>query len=289
MGTSMARRLLDAGVPLTVWNRNPARSRALARFGARVAASPAEASAGSAAVITMLATPAAVHDVVFGRDGIASASPEVLIQMSTIGVDDVSAIRARLPSRVELLDAPVLGSTPQAANGTLRLLVGGGATVVARWRPLLKLLGDPVHVGPIPSGSALKHVVNAAVAPMVALLAEALALGDRLGLDEGMVFDELARSRIGSLVHRKRSKIESGSYLADARLATFRKDMSLVEQMGRAHGLTMSTASAARRIADEAIEGGLAHLDYSAVVAHVRGRGVRGGGPDDCGETAGCA
>jgi 3-hydroxyisobutyrate dehydrogenase-like beta-hydroxyacid dehydrogenase len=274
MGGPMARRLLDAGVPVTVWNRDRARSRELARSGATLAGSPAEAASGADAAIAMLATPAAVHAVVLGPDGIAAGRPGVLIQMSTVGRDDALAIRDGLPAGTELLDAPVLGGGPEAAAGELRILVGGAAGVVERCRPLLRPLGEVVHIGPIGAGSALKQVVNAAVAPMVALLAEAVALGDGLGLDQRLVLDELERSRIGPLVRRKRSRIERARYPADVRLSTFGKDMRLVEEAGRDCGLPMRMAAAARRIADEAVERGLGDCDYSVLVGHTRGEAV---------------
>ncbi len=270
MGGRMARRLLEAGIPVTAWNRDAARSGELARLGAAVADSPAAAATGAAVAITMLATPAAVREVVFGPGGIAAARPSVLIQMSTVSPGDTLGIRGRLPAGVDLLDAPVLGSAPEAAAGRLRILAAGDPVVVDRCRPVLAPLGETVHVGPIGAGSALKQVVNAAVAPMVALLAEAVALGGRLGLDQGLVLDELERSRIGPLVRRKRSRIERGEYPADVRLVTFGKDMRLVERAGQERGVPMRMAATARELADEAVAAGLGQFDYSVLVEHAR-------------------
>jgi 3-hydroxyisobutyrate dehydrogenase len=271
MGAAIAGRLLDHGVPTTVWNRHPERAAELARRGARLADSPAAAADGAAAVLTLLGTPEAVAEVVGGPTGIARARPGVLVQMSTVGVEDVLALRAELATEVDLLDAPVLGSWAQAAAGRLRILTGGEPAAVARWRPLLALLGEVVPVGGIPAGTALKHVVNAAVAPMVALLAEAVALGDHLGLDPGLVLDELELSRLGPLVSRKRDMLETGRFPPDARLGTFGKDMRLVEEAGEARGLAMTMAASARRRAEQAVAAGLADRDYSVLVAHVRG------------------
>ena len=270
MGSRMARRLLEAGIPVNAWNRDPAGSRELARHGAAVAASPAGAATGAAVAITMLATPDAVREAVFGPDGVAAARPDVLIQMSTVGPADTLGIRERLPADVDLVDAPVLGGTAEAAAGRLRILAAGDPVVVDRCRSLLAPLGETVHVGPTGAGSALKQVVNAAVAPMVALLAEAVALGRRLGLDQDLVLDELERSRIGPLVQRKRSRIERGEYPADVRLATFGKDMRLVEQAGRERGVPMRMAATARGLAEEAAAAGLGRCDYSVLVAHAQ-------------------
>src|SRR5258708_31762832 len=106
MGTPMATRLRRAGHDLTVWNRTPERTVPLANEGAAVASSPAKAAAGADVVITMLATPEALEQVLFGSEGLATAlSPgQVLIDMSTVGPDDVRAAATRLPEGVALLD-----------------------------------------------------------------------------------------------------------------------------------------------------------------------------------------
>lgn len=272
MGLPIARRLLASGVRTTVWNRSPDAVRSAAADGAKAAATPAEAAAQADLVITMLATPEALSEVVFGPGGIAAAAPRALAQTGTIACEHTAALAARLPAGCDLLDAPVLGSVPQAADGSLRLLVGADESVFARWSPVLALLGDPVHVGPVPNGSALKHVVLAANAPMVALLAEAIALGERLGLDRTLILEELERSRIGPVVRRKRAMVEAGRYPADARLGLFAKDMGLIRQAGDDAGIPMTMVAAALRLAEEAAAAGLADLDYSALIGHLIGR-----------------
>jgi 3-hydroxyisobutyrate dehydrogenase-like beta-hydroxyacid dehydrogenase len=269
MGLPMANRLLAAGFRTIVWNRSPARVGPAAERGAEVAATPAQAAARADLVITMLASPEALFEVVSGPDGIARGAPKALAQAGTVGCGHMTALAARLPGGCDLLDAPVLGSVPQAADGTLRLLVGAEDAAFARWSPLLAPLGDPVHVGPVPNGSALKHVINAANAPMVALLAEAVALGEGLGLDRTLLLDELERSRIGALVRRKRTMVETGRYPADSRLGLFAKDLRLARQAGDAAGTPLSMVTAALRLAEEAVAAGLAEQDYSALIGYV--------------------
>jgi 3-hydroxyisobutyrate dehydrogenase len=272
MGLPMARRLLASGLRTTVWNRSPGAVRAAVADGAKAAATPAEAAVQADLVITMLATPEALSEVVFGPDGIAAAAPRALAQTGTIACEHTATLAARLPAGCDLLDAPVLGSVPQAADGSLRLLVGADESVFTRWSPVLARLGDPVHVGPVPNGSALKHVVLAANAPMVALLAESVALGERLGLSRTLILEELERSRIGPVVRRKRAMVESGRYPADARLSLFTKDMQLVRQSGDDAGVPMTMVVAALGLAEEAVAAGLADLDYSAVIGHRLGQ-----------------
>jgi 3-hydroxyisobutyrate dehydrogenase-like beta-hydroxyacid dehydrogenase len=272
MGLPIAHRFLASGLRTTVWNRSPDAVRSGAAGGATVAATPAEAAAQADLVITMLASPEALFEVVFGPDGIAAAGPRALAQTGTVACGNMTELAARLPDDCDLLDAPVLGSVPQAASGDLRLLVGADDSVFARWAPVLARLGEPVHAGPVPNGSALKHVLLAANAPMVGLLSEAIALGERLGLDRARVLDELELSRIGALVRRKRAMVEAGRYPADARLGLFAKDMRLVRQAGNDTGVPMTMAAAALGLAEEAVTAGLADLDYSVLIGHRLGR-----------------
>src|SRR5205807_658077 len=119
MGAPMAARLLGHGDDIVVWNRSPERAEALVARGARRAETPAQAAESADAVFTMLATPEAVEHVVFGDDGLAGAleTGATLFEMSTIGRDAVFGLRDRLPAGTGLLDAPVLGSVPQATDG----------------------------------------------------------------------------------------------------------------------------------------------------------------------------
>src|SRR6266404_3763350 len=108
MGTPMATRLVRAGHELTVWNRTPDRAKPLAAAGAIVAGSPAEAGAGAAFAITMLATPEVLTEVVLGEHGLmrGSGPSQVYIDMSTVGPHTVRSIAARLPAGVAVVDAP---------------------------------------------------------------------------------------------------------------------------------------------------------------------------------------
>jgi 3-hydroxyisobutyrate dehydrogenase-like beta-hydroxyacid dehydrogenase len=268
MGLPMTQRLLASDIRTTVWNRSPDAVRAAVAGGARVAATPAAAAAQADLVITMLASPAALFDVVSGPDGIAAAPPRALAQTGTVGCEQMTALSGRLPAGWDLLDAPVLGSVPQAVDGSLRLLVGADDAVFARWSPVLSRLGEPVHVGPVPNGSALKQVLLAANAPMVALLAEAIALGERLGLDRTVLLDELEQSRIGALVRRKRAMIEAGRYPADARLSVFAKDMRLIRESGEDGGVPMTMVASALGLAEQAVAAGLSDQDYSVLIGH---------------------
>jgi 3-hydroxyisobutyrate dehydrogenase-like beta-hydroxyacid dehydrogenase len=273
MGTPMAGRLIDTGHQVTVWNRTAHRTRPLADRGATAAATPAEAAAAAEIVFTMLATPEAVEEVVFGKAGLVEglSSGSTLVEMSTIGPEAVYGLRSKLAPEVAMLDAPVLGSVSQAEAGALKVFVGGEEAVVERSRPVLAAFGTVRRLGPLGAGASMKLVANSTILAMMTALGEALALADSLGLDLDDVLDILAESAIGVPVRSKRRHIENGTYPPNFKLALAAKDGSLVLEAAEAAGLNLGVAEAASAWMATADRAGLGDLDYSAVIAQIRG------------------
>jgi 3-hydroxyisobutyrate dehydrogenase-like beta-hydroxyacid dehydrogenase len=279
MGSPMARRLVASGHDVTVWNRTPEKAEPLVAEGARQGSTPADAGQWVEAAVTMLADPDALETVLFGPDGLAATLQEgaTLIDMSTVGPETVRRVAERLPRGVTMLDAPVLGTVPHAEEGHLKIFVGGPEDVFERWRPLLDVLGTPTHLGPVGGGASMKLVVNSTLGAVMSGIGEALALADALGLDEEMTLNVLADSVVGTGVTRARPSIESGTFPPRFKLSLARKDLGLVTDPAGRAGLELQVASAAHDWFQSAVDQGLGELDYTAVVAHIRGRGVRGG------------
>jgi 3-hydroxyisobutyrate dehydrogenase-like beta-hydroxyacid dehydrogenase len=277
MGFPIARRLLDDGNDLVVWNRSPEKAVPLVEAGALGAGSPAETAAGVDAVITMLSSPEALEDVVLGDNGIATriGPGSTLVEMSTVGPDAVRGVAARLPERVEVVDAPVLGSVPEAETGALKVFVGGSDESFERVRRLLSPLGNLLHVGEFGAGAAMKLVVNSTLGALQLAFAEAMALSDALGLDPDESLEVLEGSAIGGTVRKKREKLETGIFDPNFKLALAAKDMRLVVDAARAHGIELRVADAARAAFEAADRAGFGDLDYSAVVAFMTDRAAR--------------
>lgn len=273
MGTPMASRLLSAGHDLVVWNRTTERTVHLAQESATVASSPAKAAAGRDFVITMLATPEALEQVLFGTAGLAPAlSPsQVLIDMSTVGPDEVRSVAARLPKGASLVDAPVRGSVPLAASGRLEVFVGATDENYDRVRPILEVFGKVRHTGGPGSGAAMKLVANLALGAAIVTLGEALSLGESLALKRDVLLDVLADSPIGPIVKAKRANVESGQFAPTFKLRHAAKDLRLVTDAATARGRELKQARANRAWLDEAADRGGADLDFSAVVATISG------------------
>jgi 3-hydroxyisobutyrate dehydrogenase-like beta-hydroxyacid dehydrogenase len=273
MGTPMASRLLRAGHQLAVWNRTPERSAPLVEHGAVGGATPAQAAAGADFIVTMLATPDALEQVVFGDEGLAGAlvAGQVLVDMSTVGLAAIRSVAARLPRAVPVVDAPVRGSVPQATEGRLEVFVGASDEDFAHVRPILETLGTVRHVGGPGAGAAMKLVVNLVLGVAMVTMGEALALGKSLTLPRGLLLDVLADSPIGPIVKGKRALVEARHYPPSFKLRHAEKDLRLVEEAAASAGRELKVTPAARSWLDEAAAGGAGDLDFAAVVAIIAG------------------
>ncbi|WOX24544.1 NAD(P)-dependent oxidoreductase [Streptomyces solicathayae] len=252
MGLPMARRLLAAGHPLTVWNRTPGKADTLVAEGAERATSPAEAVRDAEVVITMLADPAAALAVADAM--IPGLRPGThWIDTSTIGPDTVAALEARLPDGVTLIDAPVMGSVDRAASGELLILAGGDTALVDE---VLARLGSVTACGGPGTGAALKLVLINAVIGGVAVVAETLELADALGLPRDLAVRALTAGPVGGVAGRATA---TGSHFPvalaakDVALATAQAKLPVLEAVHRA--LTEDPELAAEDLAALARQG----------------------------------
>lgn len=271
MGRPMARRLLDAGHDLRIWNRTPGRADELFARGATRAATPAEAANDAQIVITMLADPPALDAVLFGPSGVAeSIGPDAtLIDMSTVGSTAIRAVAERLRP-VRVLDAPVLGSVPHAEAGSLVMLVGGDTETLTRCTGVLEVMGSVHHVGPAGTGALAKLANNAAGMSTLVCLGELLSFTDRVGLDAESLLDAIGKGPLSSVVERWREKMTGAVTTIDFRLALARKDLALALDEAHEVGVHLTVAQAAMTRCDEAMAAGMSDQDNTAVVAHIR-------------------
>jgi 3-hydroxyisobutyrate dehydrogenase-like beta-hydroxyacid dehydrogenase len=274
MGSRMARRLVEAGHHVVVWNRTPAKAAELVELGAQQADSPADAARQAEVVLTMLADPEALRAVVEGADGIAAEAGEgvTVIEMSTVGPAAIQRLRSSLPEGTGLLDAPVLGSLLEVEAGSLRIFVGGPEPLVERWTPLLSELGTPHHVGPLGSGAAAKLVVNSTLFGVLGVLGEAVALGRGLGLTPEATFDVIASTPVAAQAERRREAIESGDYPRRFSLSLAVKDAELVAEAAAGADVDVKVAAAALEWLHEADEAGWGDQDYAEVLAWMLGQ-----------------
>ena len=261
MGGSMARNLAAAGHDVRAWNRTPAKAEGL---GAEVAATAVEAVAGAEAVVTMLADGPAIDAALPELD------PGTLwVQMSTVGVSDT----ARFAGRHErYVDAPVLGSKPQADAGEL-LVLGAG-----RERPdeLFDAIASRVMwLDDEPgAGTRLKLIVNLWIMNLVENLAESFALADALGLDPRHFLDAIGGRPMDSpYAHMKGEKILTGDFSAAFAVKHGAKDVRLAIEAAREAGIELALGPATLDRFERAID--LGHGDEDTAAAWYASRAGR--------------
>ena len=233
MGSAMARNLVSAGLPTTVWDRSPAATTPLAGAGARVAGSPSEAVQEAHVVITMLPTADVVNSVIFDN-GVAEALAEgaAWAQMGTIGLAETTAIASRLGQLrpdVMFVDAPVSGSKGPAEAGQLLILASGPPAAAAALGSVFSAIGrKTVWLGDAGQGSRMKLAVNAYMSILIEGVAEALELAGRLGIDDSKLAEAIEGGPLDApIADAKLHKIERGDFAPEFPLEWALKDVDL--------------------------------------------------------------
>jgi 3-hydroxyisobutyrate dehydrogenase len=272
MGSGMAGRVLTAGFPLAVYNRNPEKTAPFAKAGAYVARTPRDAAARADIIITMLADDNASRSVWLDKDtgALAAAAPGTwLVESSTASVQWIHELAAAAKQKeCELLDAPVTGSKPQAAAGELLFLVGGSAEALAAVRPVLVVMSrDVVHLGPTGSGATLKLINNFLCGVQAASLAEAMALLNASGLDKEKSVAILTTGAPGSpLLRLLTTRAAANDFTPNFILRLMAKDLTYARAEGQRHNIAMNTATSAITDFEKAITAGYGEKDFSAVI-----------------------
>ncbi|HZX83592.1 MAG TPA: NAD(P)-dependent oxidoreductase [Reyranella sp.] len=272
MGTPMAANLLAAGHPVMVYNRSAARTEALAGKGAAVAPSVPALARGCAVVISMVSDDLALQSVTLDAGGLfEAASPGmVFIDMSTVSPILSERVAAAAQAKgVHYLRAPVSGSTTTAAAGTLTILASGPKDTYDRCLPLLQAMGKKLYyLGPAEQARYLKVVINMMAGVTAAMLGEALALGERGGLEWAQMIEVINNSVVGSpLLAYKADMLTKRNFAPMFTAAQMAKDFDLALEAGRNTNVPMPLAAVSRQFLGAMIASGRGELDFFAYVA----------------------
>lgn len=270
MGSAMARNLIAAGLPTTVWNRTPAATVSLADAGATVATTAAEAVRDAHVVITMVPTAEAVAAVVFG-DGVAEAFTHgaVWAQMGTIGLPQTTSLADRLAGMrpdVQFVDAPVSGSKGPAESGELLIFASGPASAAPVLEPVFDAIGGrTLWLGDAGQGSRMKLVVNAYLTAVIEGLAESLALAGRFGIDAALFAEAIAGGPLDApIVDAKLGKMRAGDFAPEFPLEWALKDVNLAIDAAGKESLPLLAALSGQW--QSAVAAGHGRDDVSAVI-----------------------
>ena len=186
-GAPMARRITEAGYPLTLWARRPATLEPFADTGAKTAATPAELAAHTEIIGLCVRDDDDIREVTEGPNGVLEGIQpgSVIAVHATVHPDTVKALSVRAREKGALVvDAPVSGGQQRASAGRLLVMVGGDAEAVERCRPVFATYGNPVvHLGPLGAGQVTKLLNNTLFTAHLAVAANLLKLGRDLDVD----------------------------------------------------------------------------------------------------------
>jgi 3-hydroxyisobutyrate dehydrogenase len=266
MGAGMAANIAGAGLPLRVWNRTRDKAEPLAKVGATVADTPAEAVHGADIVLTMLFDADSVAATMGqAREGLTPGT--VWLQQSTVGVEGSDRLVALAQDLgLAYVDAPVLGTRGPAESGALVVLAAGPEDVRDRVAPVLDAIGSrTLWLGAAGEASRLKLAANAWVITVVEGIAEAMTLTRSLGLDPALFLEAVAGGAMDApYVGVKGRAMLAGNFEPSFAVSGAAKDADLIVAAARGAGVELAVVEAARDHLARALAAGHGEQDLSA-------------------------
>jgi len=277
MGEVYARRLIDAGVPVTGFDIDPARSARLADIGGRPAPSIADLARPARCIILAVFSTDQVEDVIEKEllPALGEGSGKIVLCMSTCDPDRVAALASRvIPRGIRYLDVPVSGTSDQVRRGDGVALIGGDASIADEVGDVFDaLFARRFHVGKVGDGGRAKLAVNLILGLNRLALAEGLVFAERLGLDPAAFLDVARGSASYSQVmETKGPKMVRGDFSAEGRVKQTLKDVHLMLDQAAAVGQKLSVLGVHADVLEACVRAGEAELDNSAVIKEIRRR-----------------
>ena len=277
MGHPMAGHLARAGHRVTVYNRSPAKAEDWqAQYGGERAATPAAAAAGAEFVFACVGNDDDLRSVVLGTDGaFAGMAPgAVFVDHTTASAAVARELHAdAIEHGLHFIDAPVSGGQAGAVNGALTVMCGGDAAVFDAMKPLAMAFSRAVtRVGPSGAGQLAKMVNQTCIAGLVQGLAEAIAFGEKAGLDMKQVLEVIGKGAAQSwqMDNRGPTMVEDRFDFGFA-VDWMRKDLGLVLDEARRNGARLPVTALVDQFYGDVQRMGGGRLDSSSLIKRLRG------------------
>lgn len=270
MGRPIAQRLLEAGFMLTAYDRNRSKAEELIRYGGTVAESVADLSSRCDVVLSCLPTDQAILYIYQNPDGVFAniRRDSLVIDLSTVYPETSQELSRHGSARgVEVLDVTISGSTPAAEKGLLTLFGGGNKACFGAAEPVFRVIARKYfYLGPSGSGATMKLVVNTLLGIGMQAIAEAVALGEKSGLDRKRLLDVLSETAVVAPAYLgKLQRAMKGDYSPQFPIRLMNKDFGLILNLAAAVGVRMPATGAAFEINARQSEQGH-EQDFSAVI-----------------------
>jgi 3-hydroxyisobutyrate dehydrogenase-like beta-hydroxyacid dehydrogenase len=274
MGRPIAERLEKAGHVLSVWNRSPGPGAAFAERGVRVLDAPRAAWEHADACVTMLADGPAVEAVTLGDDGLLTGEAEgTLVDMSTIGADTSARVAAECERRgVQFLRAPVSGNPSVVAAGNLGIMVSGPKDAFDRMSGTLRDIGPNLfYVGGTEEARIVKLAVNLMIGGTAQLMAEALVLAEKYGIERAKMLEVMGASAAGSpFVKYKTDALVADDYTSTFTSSLLYKDLALALAAAHDVAAPLPLTAVTQQLVEACIATGLGDADMTALLPRLR-------------------
>jgi 3-hydroxyisobutyrate dehydrogenase-like beta-hydroxyacid dehydrogenase len=272
MGTAIAERLLEAGVPLAVYNRTRAKVEPLEARGAAVADTAADLAREADVVLTSVADDQALEAV--AADVVAGARPgTALVDMSTVSPAVSVRVEAMTDAAaLEYLRAPVSGNPSVVRAGNLSFMVSGPRETLARVETVLRAIGPNIHyVGDGEQARTVKLAINLMIGGLAELMSEGLVLGEAAGVSREALLEVMGGSAAGApFVKYKTEPLLRDDYSATFTTALMEKDIDLILEAADDNGVVLPLARELKGLLRAAIDAGYGDDDFIALFLHLR-------------------
>ena len=269
MGFPMAKNLIKADYPLIAYDINKDALDRIVQESAQKGQSCADIASNCDIIITMLPNSPDVQKAVLDSEGILEGAREgqILIDMSSIAPLVSQSIAEELSKKsIDMLDAPVSGGQEKAQSGSLAIMVGAREELFNQCKPILEVLGSPVLVGTIGAGGTTKLVNQAIVAVNIAVVAEAMMLGKKAGVDPQRIFDAIKGGLAGSqCLSDKAPRMFQANYHPGFRIKLHVKDLTNVLQTSQALHNAMPLTAQVMEMMQTLMADGHTDLDHGGL------------------------
>jgi 3-hydroxyisobutyrate dehydrogenase-like beta-hydroxyacid dehydrogenase len=272
MGQAFTKRLVETGFSVTGYDIVPEKVAQAAQHGVKPAASPAEAARASDIVLVCVTSTHAVEDAVLGKGGVAEVRSDgkVLVDHSTTEIGETKRFAAELKRRAGMawVDAPVSGGPGAAAAGTLAVMAGGEAPAIRQVEPVMaKLAARFTHMGEVGAGQVTKMINQVLVLTNYAVIAEALRLGEKCGIDVAKIPEALASGHAGSnLLKDLTPRMVARDFAPRGFARQVLKDLDMVHDLAKEMKAPTPMAAQAASLFRLLVARGHAELDGAAIL-----------------------
>lgn len=272
MGLPMAQRLIDAHYSLTVYNRTASKLAPLQTAAIAIAPSAAVAIAASDCIILMLTDASAIRELLLSDSSRSHLAGRTVIQMSTIAPIESQTIRDEVVAAGgSYLEAPVLGSIPEARSGSLIVMVGAEPDQFTQWSALLETFGSPVLLGSVGAAATVKLALNQLIGSLTSAFAVSLGLVMRQGLNPDLFMTILRKSALYAPTFDKKLQrmLDRDYQTPNFPTKHLKKDIELFISAAQFSGLEVDGVEGVNQILTKAMAMSFAEMDYAALFSTI--------------------